>query len=232
MKQRLTAVLGCIALITGVCSGPRAAETVVDVSFADGAWDKSVWTMAKSPIVDYFGDWIQLQTCIENVTPEDPKERSKLVGTLTTMVYHTPITGNWRASATFEIGSGAAPGIIIAQDIAPDAQGRPEYGIYYEAIIYEKGINLWYHFAQEDGKRKWHKALYARLPLQADTPYTLRIQRSGQSLDLQVLGPRAEGEAVILQQVGVMLPTLTDGVYLGIEGCEGVCRALDFKVER
>jgi hypothetical protein len=219
----------CALILMILCAHAPAAEAVVDVSFAEGAWDPAVWTMAKSPIVDYFGDWIQRDNCIENVTPDDPEKRHALDGTLTTMVYKTPFSGNWTVSATFEIGPGAAPGIVIAQDIAADDQGRPEYGIYYEAIVYEKGINLWYHFAQDDGKRKWHKALYARFPLQPDTPYTLTIQRKGQALDLQVLNPAAADQQA-LQQTGLTLPTLPGEVYLGIEGCEGICRTLDFKV--
>jgi hypothetical protein len=137
------------------------------------------------------------------------------------MVFATKLAGDCTVSATFEIGAGAAPGIVLAQDWAADAEGRPQYGEFYEVIIYEKGINLWHHFAR-DGKRTYELAAYSTFALQPDTRYKLQVHRKGQTLDIAVDG----------HQIGVLVPALADQLFAGVEGCEGICRIYDFAVAR
>ncbi|MBI3923355.1 MAG: hypothetical protein HY318_18180, partial [Armatimonadetes bacterium] len=171
--------------------------------------------------VQHPGKWIQRDTCIENVTPADPAKRSSLEDTLTTMVYSKKFTGDYTIAATFEIGAGAAPGIVLAQDWAPDDKGQPTYGEFYEVVIYEKGINLWHHFARE-GKRLYEKSAYETFPLKPDTPYKLEVKRKGKNLEFSIDG----------HQMGLLVPSLSDELFVGIEGCEGVCRIMDFTVTR
>jgi len=209
----ISLLLLCLA---AACS---AQETLLSVSFARDAWDQSAWVIAKNPTVEHYGKWVQEDHCIRNETPTDPAKQSALDETLTTMVYGTSFGGNFTARAKLEIGPGAAPGIILAQDWTPDAQGRPQYGEFYEAIVYEKGINLWHHFAR-DGKRTYEKWAYSSFALEPNHPYTLQVVRKGSTVEIGIDG----------RSIGVIVPTLTPELYLGIEGCEGTCRVYDFAV--
>lgn len=218
--HRLTRVLCCM-ILAGSLAGAAAAAPLLTVSFADGKWNPGEWVLCKNPTVEHLGSWVQRPDAVENATPDDPAKKSALHETLTTMVYRQPFTGDYTISSTFVIGSGGAPGIIIAQGWAPDAQGRPQYGEFYEAIIYEKGINLWHHF-ERDGKRTYEKAAWSNFALPPDAPLKLEVRKKGKSLLLTVDG----------RNLGVTLPALPDELYLGVMGCEGVCKVYDFAVTR
>ena len=211
----------CAFLMLNVVGVAMCQEPLLSVSFARGAWDPSAWVLAKNPTVNHLGQWVQCDTYIENATPADPAKRSSLEDTLTTMVYGKPFTGDCTVAATFRIGAGAAPGIILAQDWKPDAAGRPQYGEFFEAIIYERGINLWHHFAQ-DGKRTYELAAFYEFPLKPDTPYKFTVHRKGKTLEMTVDGHRT----------GVLIHSIADQLFLGVEGCEGVCQVSDFIVTR
>lgn len=210
-----------VLIFSALCAAAHAAEPLLAVSFTEKGWDPAAWTLCRNPTVDYLGKWVQHDTYVENETPADPAKRSALEGSLTTMVYATKFSGDYTIAATLQIGAGAAPGIIIAQDLTTDDKGRPQYGEFYECIIYEKGINLWHHFAK-DGKRTYEKTSWSDFALKADTPYKFEVRKRGKSLLMSVDG----------HNVGALILTLPDELYLGVEGCEGICRAYDFSVTR
>lgn len=229
IRRLLPGIIGLIVLT----SITFAAETLVDLKFTPDGWDPAAWTLCKNPTVEYLGKWIQRPDCIENETPTDPAKKNALDQTLTTMIYNQKLSGNFTASATFQIGAGSAPGIVLVQDWAPDAQGRPQYGEFYEVIIYEKGINLWHHFAK-DGKRTWEKTAYSDFALKPDTGYRLQAERKGKSIAMTVTPaaatvPEAQPEP---HMIGVLLNSLPDDLYVGVLGCEGVSRVYDLRVER
>lgn len=211
----------CCLILAALCTAALAAEPLLSVSFAKDAWDSAAWVIAKNPTVEHLGQWVQYGKYIENATSADPAKKNALEESLTTMIYGKPFTGDYTVSATLQIGAGSAPGIIIAQDWAPDAQGRPQYGEFYECIIYEKGINLWHHFAR-DGKRTYEKYAWSDFALKPDTPYKFEVRKKGKSLLMTIDG----------HDVGVLVNALPDSLFLGLEGCEGVCRAYDFSVTR
>jgi hypothetical protein len=221
MKVRFAKCWCVVVALLSLAGMVLAAESLVSLKFTPGGWDPAAWTLCKNPTVEHLGKWVQRDDCIENETPADKKIQA-LDQTLTTMIYHTKFSGNWTASATFEIGAGSAPGIIIAQDFAPDAQGRPQYGEFYEAIIYEKGLNLWRHFATAEGKRAYELAVYSTFALKPDTRYTLTVTRKGKRLEMNVDG----------HIVGLTVSALPAEVFLGVMGCEGVSRVYDFAVSR
>jgi hypothetical protein len=217
-----------VALLLSLLTAPVVAETVVDLKFTPDGWDPAQWTLCKNPTVEYLGKWLQRPDCIENVTPDDPAKKNALDQTLTTMIYNQQFSGNFTASATFQIGAGSAPGILLVQDYALDAQGRPQYGEFYEVIIYEKGLNLWHHFPRDD-KPTYEKTAYSNFALKPDTSYRLTVERKGKSVAMTVT---PVGEQEPLRHVGILLNTLPNDLYLGVMGCEGVSRVYDFRVER
>ena len=221
MNHRIAKLLGCALLLVAFATCAGAAETLVSLKFTPDGWEPAAWTLCKNPTVEHLGKWVQRDDCIENETPADPALKTKLDQSLTTMVYNTKFAGNWTATATFQI-NGSAPGLVIAQDWAPDAQGRPQYGEFYEVIIYEKGINLWHHFATPEGKRTYELAVYSTFELKPDPRYTVTVKRKGKRLEMTVDG----------RIVGTTLSALPNEVFLGVLGCEGVSHVYDFTVER
>jgi hypothetical protein len=221
MKRRALILIGGAVLLAGLGAWAAEEEPLLAVSFARGAWDPAAWTVAKNPTVAHFGQWVQREQNIENATSTDPAKLSALEESLTTMVYTKPFSGDYTVAATFEIGAGSAPGIVIAQNWAPDEAGRPQYGEFYEVIIYEKGLNLWHHFAR-DGKRLYEKTAYSTFALKPDTQYKLEVRKQGKTLQMTVDG----------REVGVLVPSLPEELFLGVEGCEGVSRVYDFTVRR
>ncbi len=234
MKLRFAKLI-CAALLLAMVAGyVGAAEPLVALTFTRDGWNPAAWTLCKNPTVEHLGKWVQRDDCIENETPADPAKKSALDQTLTTMIYNTKFAGNWAATANFEIGAGSAPGIVLVQDWAPDAQGRPQYGEFYEVIIYEKGLNLWHHFATPEGKRTWEKTCYGSFALQPDTRYTLQVRRKGKHVEMTVTLAVGHVPEERPQQhvVGVLINSLPDDLFLGVLGCEGVSRVYDFAVER
>ena len=221
MSRAYRIAVCCALLSLGLVAVALCEEPLLSVSFAKDAWDPAQWVLGKNPTVAALNHWVQRDTCIENATPVDPAKRSSLEETLTTMVYAKPFVGDCAVAATFRLGPGGAPGIVLAQDWAPDATGRPQYGEFYEAIIYERGINLWHHFAQ-DGKRTYELAAFYEFELKPDTAYKFTVRRKGKTLEMEVDGHKA----------GVLVRALADPLFLGLEGCEGVCQVTDFTVTR
>lgn len=116
-------VVCCGVLLTCWAKVAVGGEALLSVSFAKDKWDPSAWVIAHNPTVPHPGKWVQRETCIENETPADPAKKSSLNDTMTTMVYGKKFSGDYTIAATFEIGAGAAPGIVLAQDWAPDDKG-------------------------------------------------------------------------------------------------------------
>lgn len=218
MKRSLALVAIGIVIVLLVATIATAEETLVSLKFGQGQWDPAQWTLCTNPGVDHLGGWVQGPDYIQN---ESPGNTQALEQTLTTMIYNTKLTGNFTASATFEIGAGSAPGIILAQDYAPNDKGRPQYGEFYEVIIYEKGLNLWHHFPGEH-KPPYEKTSYSNFELKPDTHCTLTVKRQKQSVEMAVDG----------HIVGVLLNTLPEDLFIGVEGCEGISRVYDFSVTR
>ena len=216
---RIGKIALCLGLLLGLFALSFCEEPLLSVSFAKDAWNPADWVLAHNPTIAHLGQWVQRDDCIENATSADPAKASSLEESLTTMVYSKPFAADFTASATFRIGPGAAPGIVLAQDWAPDGDNRPQYGEFYEAIIYERGINLWHHFAQ-DGKRTYEKSAFYEFELKPNASYEFTVRRKGQALEMSVDGHKA----------GVLVHTLPEKLFLGVEGCEGVCQVMNFKV--
>jgi hypothetical protein len=238
MDRRIVKLLGLAFILVAGAGVASAAETVVSLKFTPGGWDPAAWTLCRNPTVDHLGKWVQLADCVQNETPGGNVQA--LEQTLTTMVMNNKVSGNFTATASFEIGAGSAPGIILAETIAPDAQGRPQYDGFYEVIIYEKGLNLWHHFTP-GSKPPYEKTAYADFALKPDTRYVLTVTRKGKHLELRV-GPAivpaqpamvpAPPVETVGGRLGVLVSALPEELYVGVLGCEGVSRVYDFSLTK
>ncbi|MEN6304757.1 MAG: hypothetical protein ABFD96_18650, partial [Armatimonadia bacterium] len=76
--KRVVSLLCCATFAAALATAALAAEPLLSVSFAQGAWDPAAWVLAKNPTVEHLGQWVQKADSIENQTPDDPAKKSAL----------------------------------------------------------------------------------------------------------------------------------------------------------
>jgi len=203
-----------------------AADTKVHYrcTFTRDGWNPADWQMVRRPDWDHYGKWKQGPDYLENVTPEGatPAELEARTDTHTSMVYRTPLRGDFTAASTMAFQYHMAPLITIAPSLADSP--RPTHQQYqesYEVVLWNEGINVWHQWLQE-GKVQWELIAYAKFPLQASMRYTLKVRKHGQTLEFTV------GEHTF----GVLLHKPWEQCYVGITGCEGSNRFYDFSLQQ
>ena len=195
--------------------------------FSREAWDPSRWIMVKSPRWDHLGTWIQGEVFIQNETPADAKPEdllgSRAAETYTSMVLKKKFGPDLTVRAKMEFKQRMAPLIVIAPELGHDEKDRPEYREHYEIVIYDKGLNIWYHNFK-DGKPWWKKIADSRFTLKPNTRYDLTVE----------IKKNAHGKMISISidghQVGILRESFPDEFHVGITGCEGENRFYDFEV--
>ncbi len=210
MRTILAAALAIVLSTAGAGSAP-----LMSCTFDRKGWDPEHWVLVKSPRGDHFGTWVQKDGHIENAVPADATAK-ELLGkraseTYTSMVWKDKVRGEVTIRVTLAFVQRMAPLIVLAPTLGRDAKGRPEYREHLQVVLYDKGVNVWHHFYEND--RPSHKrAAYARFPLKADTPYVLEVKKRRKNLQISVAG----------HTFGYRDESLPDEFYVGITGCEGV----------
>ena len=112
-----------------------------------------------------------------------------------------------------------APLIVLAEEVRPLPNGWLQYGLHYEAVLFQDGINLWRLEIQPDGTQKAVSLCKAKMPFEAGrwTKLTLRATRQG-------LEARA-GDLVAHCEC-----TLPETVWAGFTACEGINHFRSFAV--
>lgn len=114
-----------------------------------------------------------------------------------------------------------APLIIFSEALNEGRDGGYIYGRHYEAVLWEKGINIWQIEPNEDGGQKTSALCRAEQPFQAGrkTKLTVRLTREG-------IEARAD-ECVARAKC-----SLPERMYVGFTACEGINRFSWFSVEK
>lgn len=185
--------------------------------------------MVKSWRWPYRGQWLQQKSYIENVVPGDATQQElqgKRAGEVfTAMLLNQEYQKNISFSATMEFDYRMAPGLIIAAEPFKTADGYSELRDHYEIILYDKGINVWYHYFV-DGKQQWLKRAFLTAEFERNKKYEVNVKlqftRRGPQMTVQV------GNHIF----GFIDDKIPKNYRLGIVACEGVNRFYDFKVTR
>lgn len=199
------------------------------VSFRAGGWSPDGWTMVKSPRWDHRGCWQQMEDCIANEVPADATKDEMLYAraseTYTSMLRTQPVKGKFAIFSTMSFQYRMAPVIVLAKEPVADATGYPEYREHWEVVLFDKGLNIWHH-EYEDGKPKWHLAASAEYQFLPETKYTLTLL-----VDRFPYGARL---TVICGDAKLIFTEhdLPDTLFVGITGCEGVCKFYDFAIDQ
>jgi hypothetical protein len=207
-----------------VDAADSAAGPIYCCTFTTGHWNRADWIRVKNPHGD-FGDWIQRDGCLVNQVPDGATpielKGKRAAQTYASMVYKEKVTGSVAVTSTMAFADEMAPLIVLAADLPENAKGQKEYAEHFEIVIFNKGVNVWHHFAK-DGKLTYRKAAFADFPLEKDTKYKLEVKKTGKTLAVSVAG----------HTFGYVDDALPDAFYVGITGCEGLNRFFDFSVRR
>lgn len=203
----------------------------VDISFARGKWDAEDFQIVATPrIVNTTGSIIQHDDHISNKVPAGLNEKQLLScdAGLCAMLYKQKISGNFTVSSRMSFDYRMAPLLVIAAPPGKTPDGRfGELREHYEVVIYDEGINIWHH-QYKDGKSSWYLMAFSRFPMKKQVIYDLSasVVRKGGKYRLTV---ECDGKTF-----GCAMPDGfdADNCYLGIIGCEGVCRFYDFRIRQ
>ena len=213
--------------------GESCAFRPVDISFARGKWDPGDFELAKSWRWDYLGAFDQRDDAIVNRCPDLPGDviyRQYHSAVYAALMHKVRMPLGVTVSSSMMFDHRMAPIVVIAPELGRDALGRCEFRDHWEVCLYDKGINLWYHYF-EGGRQKWHKAAAILLP--PESYYKPNVAH-----DLQVkVWRNAKGikEFVItcggfqFQHADERIP---ESFRAGIIACEGRNFFYDFKVKK
>jgi hypothetical protein len=120
-----------------------------------------------------------------------------------------------------------APIVVLAPDVSANADGIPELRDHWEVCLYDKGINVWYHYF-ENGEQKWYKAADYLAP--ENRPFKAN-ERHGLTVKTELY----KGHRRMVVTCGDVTfayvdDKLPETFRAGIIGCEGRNWFYDFKV--
>lgn len=126
-------------------------------------------------------------------------------------------------STVCSFDSYGAPLIVITDDIKEEAKGLKRYGLHFEIVAYENGINVWHilPFPQRTEKPiEPTKIAFSRFPIKA-----------GSKIEMSV---KIEGKKFIINVNGNMLEVENNDIpatfHVGFTACEGVNRFNNFTI--
>lgn len=129
------------------------------------------------------------------------------------LFFPEPCADGTELTASFRFEGEAAPLIVLANAMEPDAAGRLRYGDYIEVVVWKNGMNVWQHWF-DGGQPHWHKLCGLTYPVDGSDMQTLSVRRMGSRLLVR------HGAV----DLSLLVPALPDTLYYGIDACEGICR--------
>lgn len=194
-------------------------------SFARDAWNPADFLPVKSPRWPETSTWKQLDDCIVNEFPADldltnmrtADGRDRAGEAYVSMLLRQPLCGAAEISTRCAFEERMAPLLVFS----PILEG--EFREHLELVLYDRGLNLWYHYLDAAGHPAWTLVAYFNLDLLPGVVYELTgrfiFNRRGVFLEMECEG----------QRFGCRLPEWPETYYAGITACEGHNRFYDFK---
>lgn len=185
------------------------------INFAEGNWNPQDFRCVYSP------RWIagtkpkQENDCITNgINPTNGEY--DYVSLMTEEKYKTGV----RLETTCSFDSFGAPLIVISDDMFKREDGEWYFGIHYEIVLYEKGINVW-EINYNPDVMEWHKVMGLDFLVSEKEPHTFSVKVLDKMLDITM------GE----QHVLLRMKHLPEEFHVGITLCEGINRFYEFGIE-
>ena len=128
---------------------------------------------------------------------------------------------NVKISAVCSFDNYGAPLFVFADKLIEDENGVLWYDEYYEAVIYENGINVWHLYRDDSNVIVWDKLLGVEFPVSAKEKHTFSVKIDGKKMFIE-----ADGKKMTL-----LIDKLYDSFHVGITACEDINRFYMLTVE-
>ena len=185
------------------------------IEFKKGEWEE-FFNPVHSIRFNFTPEFYQEDDCISNKKNPDGHMGYDYVTIMTKEKYKkgAKIT----TSCSFE--AYGAPLITLTDKITPDKDGNLWYGVYYEAVIWENGINIW-EFYMEGDELRYHLTASSTFKLEPKVKHNMKIEIMDKYFRVSVGG----------HILTVRAENLPEEVYFGITGCENINRFYNMRTE-
>lgn len=174
---------------------------------------------ARSNLLSYWAEFVRDETGLVNVRIELEDENASYPDfAYTSVVEKEPVALPVELKCVCSFDAFGAPLIIFSEALNPDGEGGFVYGKHYEAVLWEKGINLWQLEPKQEGGQKTTSLCRAEMPFPAGvmTELTVRLTRNGIEAQAGELIAKAEC-------------SLPEKMYVGFTACEGINHFASFE---
>ena len=184
------------------------------IDFKKGAWKPEDFRYVYSPRFAPIPRIRQEQDCI--VFGIDEKGEFDYVSMLLEQKCQTGA----KAVTTCSFEAYGAPLIVLTDDLRKKENGEWYYGVHYEIVLWEDGINVW-KLNLNDGIMNWQKLMALEFKVSAYEPHELGVKVLDDMLEIEVEGHKAQ----------LRVEGLPKEFYIGFTACEGINRFYDFSIE-
>ena len=113
-----------------------------------------------------------------------------------------------------------APLIVLSDEFYKGENGKWYFGVHYEIVLYEGGINVWRLNLNKD-VMEWDNLMRLKFPVTPKEVHTLKVHVLEKALDI-----KTEGAHVVLR-----VDDLPSEFRAGITACEGINRFYTYSIE-
>ena len=186
-----------------------------NIEFTKGNWEE-YFDYASTTRFPFVPKFIQEEDCIVNGRNPEMRDGFDYTTIMTKEKYGAGT--NFSTVCSFE--KFGAPLITLTDKLEKDENSDLRYGVCYEIVLWEKGINIWDFFMDGD-TLKWHRSAALEFPLEAGQKYELEIELMEKYFKVSL------GDKNIILRA----EALPEEVYIGITGCENINRFYSLKID-
>ena len=119
-----------------------------------------------------------------------------------------------------------APLVVFSEKVERDEQGIDRYGLHFEVVAWENGVNIWHIVPQPAGSEKpiaVTKIGKAEFAIEENSNIEIKVcVGSGEAKNLKVI--------VNGHELNVVNEDLPEEFHIGFTACEGINRFYDFEI--
>lgn len=194
-------------------------------SFGRGKFPRHAFRDVRSPRWTTSSAWIELDDAIVNRMPDEVRGDELQMGgerageSYISLMLKEPLTGPAEIRTTCSFDDRMAPLIVLSPTL------EDVHGEHLELVLYDRGLNLWYHYLDKNQRPAWHLLSCLDLELKPHTRYQLTARTIFNRRGVFLNG-ECEGHNFACR---LTMPW-PERYFAGITACEGRNRFYDFTV--